>query len=170
MNIEFAFDIKSMAIDRIAIFASQKGADVFLREVYPHYPNVIIVSADGIYPKHSDLKKKVFEAILNKSDLKAIVFNLSALKDIAIKTERILVMDDLIMQDYKDHPAERLLQINFTIDKIIFLMDNFFRQWEKMARIGNINFAYDNFKEYNKDKFDWKRELLSNNQEHGVQN
>ncbi len=161
MSQNFIFEMETVAIDRIVLFASAAGAENFLREIFPIFSQCIVASADGIYPKRADLRAAVFAALKNKPDLRVIIFNQSALKNIELKTERILVMDDLIMQDFKDHPAERLVRLELSAEKMAFMMESFFKQWEKMSRIGNVGFAYDNFKEYSKEKFNWKSSLLS---------
>lgn len=147
-------------LDRVALFAGRSGAEAFLEKIFPHITNCLVASADGAYPKNPDLKQALFRALAEKEKIRVAVFQVEALKSISLKTDRILVMDDLLMQDFKRHPADRAAALGFTPERLAFFLDSYFSQWDKMERIGNGAFAFANFKEFDQGKFDWRAALL----------
>lgn len=148
-------------IDRIALFSNHKNAEAFLTAVFPHNTNCIIVSADGIFPKNAALAQRARLAIAKNNKLKLVVFNILALKDTQPATDRILLLDEILMQDFRNHPADRGVGLSLSAEKLAHLMEKFFTQWDRMHRIGNADFPYHNFKEFKKDLFDWRAELVT---------
>jgi hypothetical protein len=166
MDLEFqpdqSFDLKpeTWVLDRVLLFHDAKGAHAFLEVVFPRFANCLVVSADGIFPRNPDLAGRVRRALAEKEGVRVAVFGMSALKTIPVKSRRLLVMDELLMQDFKRHPVERGLSLGFTPEKLAFVLENFFSQWDKLERIGNAEFGYSHFSEYNQEKFDWRARLL----------
>lgn len=149
-----------LPLDRVVLFADRSGAEAFLANVFPHFTNCIVVSVDRIYPKDPALSEAIFLALAENEKIRVAVFQMEALKSLSIKSDRIFVMDDILMQDFKRHPADRALSLAFTPERVAFLLDAYFGQWDKMERIGNSAFAYCNFKEFKREKFDWRASLL----------
>src|SRR3989338_2179953 len=98
---KFEIHPHSWAIDRVVLFAEAEGAAVFLEHVFPLSANCLVVSADRHFPKDPELNRAAFSALESDSKIRLVVFNISALKAISVKTERILAMDELVMQDFK---------------------------------------------------------------------
>lgn len=143
------------------LFAGGESAAEFLTHVYPLFANCLVASADRAYPKNPVLREKVFAALEDNPKLKVIVFNLEALKAAKVRTERLLVMDELVMQDFRKHPAERERRLELSAEKIVFLIESFFQQWDRMARIGNVGFSYRHFAEFEGPRFDWRVSLVA---------
>lgn len=159
-NFDPALKSDFLPLDRVVLFLDRSGAEAFLGSVFPHFTNCLVASADRVYPKNPELNAALFLALEKKEKIRVVVFQVEALKNISLKTERILVMDDILMQDFKRHPADRALSLGFTPERLAFLLEAYFTQWDKMERIGSSAFAYSNFKEYRRDKFDWRSSLL----------
>jgi hypothetical protein len=155
------FDLfpESWSIDRIVLFASRAGAEPYLAKVFPLNCNCIIASADRYFPRHPLLQERVFEALAENSKLRVVLFNASAVRELKIVSDRLLVMDELISQDFKHHPAERLAHLNLTPERISFLVHQFFDQWDKLARQGNSEFGLRNYLEFR--NLDWRADLLT---------
>ena len=148
-------------IDRIALFSCSQSADIFMKEVFPHFSHCIVVSADGVYPKNKELSKKARSALEMNFKLKVVVFNITALKSVPVLSERVFLMDELLMQGHRNHPADRDLGFLFSPEQLAYMMERFFTQWDRLLRIGNADFAYKNFLEYRLDDFDWRAGLVS---------
>lgn len=149
-----------LPLDRVVLFADSIGAEAFLENVFPHFTNCLVASADRVYPKRPELKAALFRALEEKEKIRVAVFQIEALKAVSLKTERIFVMDEILMQDFKRHPTDRASSFGFTPERIAFLLEAYFGQWDKMERIGNSAFAYSNFREFKHEKFDWRASLL----------
>jgi hypothetical protein len=149
-----------LPLDRVVLFADRSGAEAFLASVFPHFSHCLVASADRAFPRDSGLNLALFHALEQKEKIRVAVFQIEALKKVRLKTDRIFVMDDILMQDFKRHPADRALSLGFTPERVAFLLDAYFGQWDKMERIGNTAFAYSNFKEFKRDEFDWRAALL----------
>jgi hypothetical protein len=151
---------ENCVIDRIVLCESREGAEVFLREVFPYFANCLVVSADRHFPRNEELNERVFRALREDPNLKLVVLGGAALRALTPLTERWWVMDDLVMQDFKRHPSDRAISLALTPQKMAFLIETYFAQWEKKERIANTAFAYRHFAEYNHGKFDWRAGLL----------
>lgn len=155
------FDLhpETWVIDRIVLFTESTSAQLFMQHVFPINCNCIIVSRDGVYPRNPELRARVESAVRENPKLRVAVFNVAALRGWDLVSDRVLVMDEFIMQDFKHHPAERLNRLDFNPTKIAFMIDCFFNQWDRIPRAGNVAFAYRNFKEYR--ELDWKADLIA---------
>lgn len=149
-----------LPLDRVVLFADSIGAEAFLENVFPHFTNCVVASADRAYPKNPELSAALFLALREKEKIRVAVFQIEALKAVPLKSDRVFVVGDILMQDFKRHPSDRALGFGFTPEKVAFLLDSYFGQWDKMERIGNSAFAYSNFKEFKSENFDWRASLL----------
>jgi hypothetical protein len=149
-----------LPLDRVVLFADRSGAEAFLANVFPHFCHCVVASADRVFPRDPALSAALFRALEEKEKIRVAVFHIEALKKVNLKTDRIFVMDDILMQDFKRHPTDRALSLGFTPERVAFLLDAYFGQWDKMERIGNTAFAYSNFREFKSDGFDWRAALL----------
>jgi hypothetical protein len=157
-----SFELKpeTWVLDRVILFRDEAGARVFLDLVYPHFTNCLVVSSDGVFPQKQALADRARVALAEDEGVRIAVFGISALKTVSVKSQRMLVMDELLMQDFKRHPVERALSLGFTPEKLVFVLESFFSQWDRLERIGNAEFGYSQFSEYNQEKFDWRACLL----------
>ena len=157
-----SFEIPSelCSLDKILLFSTARGAQTYLAEVEPLQTIGLVMSADGLYPKDQALWQRAHAALRENSDVKVAVFGISALRNLPLATERLLVMDDFLMQEFRKHPADREMALGLDPLKLSFLLRTFFLQWDRFPRLGNPDFAYRHFAEYNIKKFDWRAELL----------
>lgn len=147
-------------IDRIVLFAEASAAALFLERAFPRFTDCLVVSADGAFPREPRLRARALQALREDLRLRVVVFGLSALKEIPLATERFLVMDDLVMQDFRRHPDARAQGLGLDEEKMVFLIQCFFQQWDKLPRIGNTAFPYRHFAEYDEERFDWRAALF----------
>lgn len=157
----FDFRPSTWNIDRVVLFGEAASADIFLQKVFPYFTNCIVASADRAFPLREDLKHAVFSSLESDPRIRVAVCGLYALQKVKLLTERVIVLDDLLMQDFKKYPTESELGFGFSPQKIAFFIESFFSQWDKMARVGNTSFAYRHFSEYSKPDEDWKRDLVA---------
>ena len=155
----YTFHPETWVIDRIVLFATKSSAQLYLEKVFPLNCNCIVASADRFYPENPQLSERVFRALSTQPKLRIAVFNSSALKTVQVVSDRLLIMDELITQDFKHHPAERQLHLHLNPERISFLVHQYFNQWDKMARLGNAEFALRNYKEFK--NLDWRAELIA---------
>lgn len=156
----YALKPELLPIDRVVLFADKTGAEAFLTNVFPYFTHCLVASADGTYPRDPGLRRQLFRALGENEKIRVAVFQVGALKDISVKSDRIFVMDEILMQDFKRHPTDRAAGFGFTPERVAFLLDSYFGQWDKMERIGNSSFAYSNFREFHHENFDWRAALL----------
>lgn len=148
------------SLDKILLFSTAHGAATYLAQVEPLQSIGLVVSADGKYPKDQALWQSAKKALLEDRDVKVAVFGANALRDFPLATERLLVMDDFLMQEFRKHPADREMALGLDPRKLAYLLRTFFLQWDRFPRLGNPDFAYRHFAEYNVRKFDWRAGLL----------
>jgi hypothetical protein len=158
-NQNYVLHPETWSIDRIVLFANRSSAELYLERIFPLNCNCIVASADHTYPQHRQLANLVFKALSEDRTLRVAIFNASLLKSVSVVTERLLIMDDLVSQDFKHHPAERPAHLNLTPERISFLVHQFFNQWDKLARLGNSEFALRNFSEFK--NLDWRADLIA---------
>ncbi len=156
---KFDLNLDCLQIERIALFSNRKSAQAFIDEVFPVYCNCYLLSAEGDFPEQR-LREKILSELATNSNMRVIVFNALALKKIKIKSEKILILDDLLMQDLRSHRLDRELGLGLTPLKLGHLMESFYSQWDKLHRLNNPEFAFKHFKEFRQHSFDWRAALV----------
>lgn len=147
-------------VDRIVLFEHASGAETFAEKILPVFNRAIVVSTDTIWPKNDLLAKRAREALRESESVKLVVFGQSALKKLTVRTQRLLIMDDIIMQDFKRHGADRAQGLDLSPPRLAFMIQSFFEQWDKLPRIAHPAFGYAHFCEFKADNFDWRTQLL----------
>ncbi len=149
-----------LSIDRVVLCDSKAAAEEVLKTIFPIYCDFIVVSSDGHYPIRPALKKKAFERLSNSEDIQVVVLGAGAVQKFKIKSQRLLILDDLLMQTFKKHPAERQAAVEWSPEQLAFLIKTFFLQWSRMPRLHNVSFSYSHFAEFDARRFDWKATLV----------
>jgi hypothetical protein len=157
---KFDLSPSTWIIDRIILVSDKDAAESFLAHVYPHSSHCLVASADQAYPHDERLRRLVFTSLRENPQVRVVAFSLAAVRQVGVLTERLLILEDLVMQDFKRRPWEKNIRFELDSEKIAFLVETFFRQWEKVLRVANPAFAYRNFKEYRQEDFDWRARLV----------
>ena len=153
-------DQDSILVNRVVLLPEEASASIFMEKIFPLFSTYIVVSEDRAYPKNPDLNRIVFEKIKNDAGLAIVAFGFDSLKAIAPRSDKILVMDDLILDSstvWKD--SEPIRQI-WDAHKIAATLRAYFQQWDKLDRIGSCSFRYKNYIGYDREKLGWVMNLL----------
>lgn len=157
---------------KVIIFRNAKSAEYFLDTLYNYSIDLIVVSADGVYPKNQIVKEKTFETL--KTDHRINVFLLG--KDCIsyvpdIKTRKIFLLDELLEYDLQKSGKDKF---NFSPSNFMYLIHTLSksRSVTKMSNSTIDNnlvsklqfnpFEYD--KENNRLVSSWKAQLLGCNE------
>ena len=143
----------------IVLLKTEKTADFFVKELYPYHISYIILTGDNSYPKDKNIRKQVWNTIYSKEDVSIIVIGKESLSKLKkAKTNRIFVLDDLLLCDLLDLESGGALKYYIENRRLNFNKINF------------INLIYcffetDNKKIINVKKYtnidNWKTKLLN---------
>ena len=75
VDLEYQHIANITPIKNIVICKNKESTEYFLENVYQHFIDCIVVSADKTYPLNPSLNSKVFDALENDNTLNLIVIN-----------------------------------------------------------------------------------------------
>jgi hypothetical protein len=154
-------DFSLLSISPIILLKEQSTAEWFIDRIYPLLSNCLVVSRDGFFPRHQQLFDSCLRALAEDRDMVLVVFNIDSLEGIKIVTQRILCMDDLLMADYRSHPAYEKESLNLNEFKIAKIIDSFIKQWGTLQRAKNLTSSYIDWKAFrDMAKGQWTRNLI----------
>lgn len=156
----FVISPDSIGVNQVILVRSARAAEILLAEFFPHYTDCVIASADGVYPLDPDLNRETFACLREKGTLAVVVINFESLKNLKLRTERILVLDDLIIGDFTVDPDSKAVCLEVGHERLGFLVHSFFSQWLKIERIENPTFHYKNSNTYSPSRFNWLANVL----------
>ena len=103
----------SVQINAVTIFRSSKSAQVFLDKVYPHWPETVVVSADGVFPRDPKLKNLVLDELGKNENLPVIIFGSVCAENLQIASKKKLIMDEFLNRDmYRFDKSEKVFNWN----------------------------------------------------------
>jgi hypothetical protein len=151
---QYNWQKESIRIDSVTIFRSADSAKIFLEKVYPHWPETIIVSADGEFPQDIKLKNLVIDRLGKNENLPIIVFGRAALENLEIVSKKKLIMDEFLDKAmYKFDKSEKVFDWNeYNIAMFCFL-------WVSQNKDLRINYA-DMRETYNPESINWYNNLI----------
>ncbi len=124
------------------LLPNRSAAQAFFTEVYPHNTNCLIVTADHSYPEDSELRDLCLRALEANPQALVVVINAECLAKVRVVSERILILDEYLSQDYRSESEDRELGFQFDREKLANFIETFFRQWDKISGDGNHSFHY----------------------------
>lgn len=119
------------------------AAETFLEKIFPHNPNVILISADFSYPQDPLFRKQCLEKLAKSKTAMVVVVNPESLKNVSVVSERVLLLDEYLCQDHRSEEEDRELGFSLNEEKIANFLENFFRQWEKIESPGSHTIQYE---------------------------
>lgn len=103
----YKWKTESIDLDSLVVLRSEKSADLFFEKIYPHWPEPIVVSADGAFPKDQQLKDFSIEQLKTNKDLRVILFGGDLKNTLNIISDKILYIDYFLVNDlYRFVPSE----------------------------------------------------------------
>lgn len=133
---------------------------MFLEKIFPHNSNLILVSADGAYPRDRAFRDLCLKKLASSNTALVAVFNPESLSKITVVSQRVLLLDEYLSQDYRSEEEDRDLGFSLNEEKISFFIESFFRQWEKIESRGSFSFQYNQSNQYHW-KESWPKSLLT---------
>jgi hypothetical protein len=156
----YDFFSETIELDRFILLPNKVAAEAFLNSIFPHISNCIVVSGDGVFPKHPEVRAKCLVRLAEDKNARVIVFNPETLKKIQVSSDRLLLIDDYLVQDVCWAPEDREYGFQLNPKKVAHFINTFFRQWEKVSGSGNFSFLYRNFNRLKWTESEWKLRLL----------
>lgn len=150
-----------VSTQRLVFFRDGHSVEQYFRFVGPHFIDAVFVSADGKYPQDPILNKKAFETLEKNPEAIVIVFNSDAFSRRPRVTDRILLLDSLMMNAYRYYGPHEEYRIDLTAPQLCKIMSNFFSQWDNIATETNFSLNYGTWTSYTAPKeFDWRFEMM----------
>tara|TARA_A100001388_G_C28757590_1_gene495851 strand:+ start:1436 stop:1924 length:489 start_codon:yes stop_codon:yes gene_type:complete len=159
VDLEYQHIANITPIKNIVLCKNKESAKHFLDYVYNHFIDCIVASADCEYPKNSALKDKVFFELRTNPKINLIVVNADALNNYKIKTQKILVLDDLFQSSFRPLPYK----IKFSPQQIAVVLNSFCKQDSAIKNETNITEIFKNQKpsQVDDDEINWIKGLYT---------
>ena len=129
---------------RIVLVRNAYAAEYFINHLYDHMVDLVVVSADGAYPKRPEVKEIINHTIQTSEKLRIAVIGREALNSlIDCKTKNIFVLDDLIeldMYESSSSPYKQAQKLNFSKTNFMYLLHNFFMPVKLAKTFKSSNF------------------------------
>jgi len=129
-------------IKNIVLCKNESSAKHYLDYIYDHNIDVIVASMDGVYPKNKILKDQVDFKLKTDSKLNVILINADSINELKIRTDRILVLDDLFLSAWKPKPY----RFKFSPQQVAFLISAFCKQQSYIKNETNVTEIFQNQK------------------------
>lgn len=152
--------IETINISNVILLPNKLAGDLYMKEFYDKYVDVIVCTADGEYPIDSRLKEKTLTALENDVKINLIVIGDQSLVDRKIATKKLLILDDLIMMDFSTSRLDTMSALELDSYKITSIIKNFCTQGKKLKIGYNLSNVI-NYKKYNPSKFNSLYTLMS---------
>ena len=159
VDLEYQHIASITPIKNIVLCKNEQSARHFLDHVYDHFIDCIVVSADGVYPKNTSLRNKVIFELSTNVKINLIVINADGLNKFKIKTDKILILDDLFLSAWKPLPY----RIKYTPQQIAVTMSSFCKQSGAINNETNVSEIFLNQKPSKVDdkEINWIKGLYS---------
>lgn len=158
--------------DNIIIFKDGDTAEYFLQTLYLYKVNMIVMSADGLYPKNKEVYDKALYAINNNDKINVFMAGIECFKFVPnIKTRKITLLDQILLHDLSKKTKDKF---NLSPSNFMHLI-NILCKSRSVSKTSNQT-IYNNLianKDYNPFEYDkennrlvssWKARLLGFNE------
>lgn len=151
----YKWETESIDLESVVVLRSEKSANIFFENIYPHWPEPVVVSADGIFPKDQKLKDFSMEKLRTDEKLPVILFGGDLKKTLNIISNKIFYMDEFLKSDlYRFYPGEAAF--NWTERGIA----RFCFHWSRMNRIDDRKSFNDQRNTFNPESCKWYINML----------
>lgn len=129
-------NIDYLRYNTVIILPNRVAADEYLDTIYQYHTDCVIFACDGSYPADTTLRQAVESRIASDPKLSIIIFGAEAALSLNIKSQSILIMDDLIISDLYKVGITAGFGLELTPIKISTIVRSFSEQNKKLS-IGN---------------------------------
>lgn len=127
---------------RILFFRDGNSVEKYIQFVGPHFIDAVLVSADGEYPQDVVLKENAHRALSLDHTVAVIVFNSDAFSRWSVATQRILILDSIMIHSYRYYEPHLDYRVDLTGPQISKIINSFFTQWSKLSIETNFSLSY----------------------------
>lgn len=137
-----------VSIDAIVLVPDAAAAETYFNYVFNLYGAALVVSGDGAYPTDPILAERARAALANNTHLPVVIAGLDAITKVSVVSERILVLDDLILTSFRSNKSYSASDLALDAPKLARVIEAFFAQWGKIERAHSFGFSYRSFRDY----------------------
>ena len=135
---EYKWSSESIQVNSITVVKSAAAAELFMQTIYNWWADTIVVSADGIYPKDTQLKELVLSRLQTDLNVPVVVFGATCISTLGIVSNKILTMDAFFMADlYRFDSSESAF--NWDERKIAVFISKWAEQISASARASDAD-------------------------------
>jgi hypothetical protein len=133
-------------IKNVLLLASDTAAKLYLDRVYDYYTDIIVLSANGGYPTDATLRDRTLAAVKCDTSINLIMLGCDSVTYITPATEKILMLDDLIISDAAANKRKPGMDLDER--KLALMIRSFVDQDKKLKMGNNFSNGYSNYREY----------------------
>jgi hypothetical protein len=133
---------------KLVLVKDAAAAAAYQKLLWPIYVNAVLISADGTYPLDADLRARAFATLAEDPHAVIIVFNFDSTKQLSIATNRLLVMDDLLLSSRMRSRHHQRYDLELDCAAVAKIMHSFYSQWNRLEQANNFTESYATFKDY----------------------
>lgn len=146
----------------IVLLQTDKNAEAFFENVFPHHTNLIVATADGTYPREASLANRVREVIQKDPEISLAVIGADSLRILPPATKKILILDEILGMEMSPHQELRM-RYGLGLDgaRLAFLLRCFFGQGKLQKFSYNAGEAVATLSDYKPEASELSASLLS---------
>tara|TARA_B100000686_G_scaffold336699_1_gene406900 strand:+ start:1822 stop:2886 length:1065 start_codon:yes stop_codon:yes gene_type:complete len=166
---DIVFDI-TQGRGAILLLPNKAIADYFIKELYTYSMSCLIVTTDGSYPLNESVRKNVWQEIETNKKLKILVIGKVIIKNLAIKSPYLVILNKLLETDlsFKEErwPSQiykEKIKYNFTKEKFLNFISDLFIILDERSRKDFNNRKYNHLTTLTRlKKFEYELNLINN--------
>lgn len=147
-------------LSKLVIVPDAVAAQAYFDWIMPWYANAVVYSCDDAYPKDRALLARAKAAITADPKISVAVCNYDCFKMIQIATQKVFVLDHLLVNDMRQHLAYEVMRLGVSGQLIGAVLEGFFGQQTHIERLNNMTAHYADHVEMPADRLDWRLRLL----------
>lgn len=152
--------IDTVEITNIILLPNKIAGDLYMEKFYDKFVDIVVCTADGEYPVDSRLKEKTLSALENDVKVNLVVIGAQSVVERKIATNKLLILDDIIMLDFSKSRLDALGALDLTAYKLASIIKSFCSQGKKLKLGYNLADA-SNYKNYDAATFNNLYTLIS---------
>lgn len=155
-----SINIDAVSIHNVIILPNKLAGDLYFDNIYDSFIDIFVYTCDEEYPLDLRLKTKIKKELEENENLNIVVFGAKHILTKKIKSNKLLIMDDLVLADYGINQINTMNALNLDENKVSHIIKSFCSQ-DKKLKIGNNLDTVLNYKEYDPSKFNIFYSLIS---------